>query len=248
MTYFNTLMVKSSKIYHSSIWCCLFLAVHLHGQGPFAFHKNVDGPFLALGLGTNIGGYALARQNKPFTADQLSPLPVFNGPAIDRTATRYWSSRAELTSNILFGASAILPAVVSLRSKQWGINATMGLEALMLTNGLTQLTKNSFRRTRPYVYNAAAPYDLKLESDARRSFISGHTSVSTTACFFGATLFQHYYPKSRLRPWVWAGAAVLPAGVGLARIRAGKHFPTDVLAGYAVGALCGWLVPKLHLR
>jgi membrane-associated phospholipid phosphatase len=231
-----------------SICCCLLLIVQLHGQGPFTFRKGVDGPFLVLGLGANIGGYALARQNEPFAAAQLSPLPVFNGPAIDRSATRRWSSRANLASNILFCSSAILPAVVTIRTKEWGINSMMGVETLLLTNGLTQLVKNTSRRTRPYVYNADAPFDQKLKTDARQSFFSGHTSVSTAACFFGATLFQHYYPESRLKPWVWAGAVVLPASVGLMRIRAGKHFPTDVLAGYATGALCGWLVPRLHLR
>ena len=30
------------------------------------------------------------------------------------------------------------------------------------------------------------------------------------------------------------------------RVRAGKHFLTDVIAGYAVGATIGILVPHLH--
>jgi membrane-associated phospholipid phosphatase len=38
------------------------------------------------------------------------------------------------------------------------------------------------------------------------------------------------------------------AAVGGLRIAAGKHFPTDILAGAAVGSLVGYLVPRLHLR
>jgi membrane-associated phospholipid phosphatase len=30
------------------------------------------------------------------------------------------------------------------------------------------------------------------------------------------------------------------------RLRALEHFPTDVLVGFGVGALCGILVPELH--
>lgn len=33
---------------------------------------------------------------------------------------------------------------------------------------------------------------------------------------------------------------------GVLRIVSGRHFTTDVLAGAALGALTGWLVPKWH--
>ena len=48
------------------------------------------------------------------------------------------------------------------------------------------------------------------------------------------------------------GEAALAGGLGLTRfvaaerIRAGKHFPTDVLTGAAVGAAVGSLLPHLH--
>ena len=44
---------------------------------------------------------------------------------------------------------------------------------------------------------------------------------------------------------MWVAAAV-PAVVAYFRIRAGKHFLTDNLVGYAVGATVGVLVPRLH--
>ena len=33
---------------------------------------------------------------------------------------------------------------------------------------------------------------------------------------------------------------------GWLRVRAGRHYPTDVLAGAALGTFIGWLVPRLH--
>jgi membrane-associated phospholipid phosphatase len=38
----------------------------------------------------------------------------------------------------------------------------------------------------------------------------------------------------------------MPLTTGLMRYKAGKHFWTDVLIGYAVGALVGVGVPALH--
>ncbi|MEM9023429.1 MAG: phosphatase PAP2 family protein, partial [Bacteroidota bacterium] len=40
----------------------------------------------------------------------------------------------------------------------------------------------------------------------------------------------------------------VPATTGLMRVLAGKHFPTDVITGYAVGGAIGFLVPHLHRK
>jgi undecaprenyl-diphosphatase len=49
------------------------------------------------------------------------------------------------------------------------------------------------------------------------------------------------------RPWLTlAGGTMLTAFVGYERIRAGAHFPTDVIAGTMAGAAVGVLVPHLH--
>ena len=75
-----------------------------------------------------------------------------------------------------------------------------------------------------------------------------HTSLSAAGSFFAARVFSDYYPDSKWKPVVWGAAVAIPAVTGYLRVRGGRHFPTDVIAGYAVGALAGWGVPALHKR
>ena len=52
--------------------------------------------------------------------------------------------------------------------------------------------------------------------------------------------------NSKLKPMVWSLCAALPVLTGVLRYKAGKHYWTDVLVGYVVGAAIGVAVPYLH--
>jgi len=98
-------------------------------------------------------------------------------------------------------------------------------EALALTLGVTEGLKALVGRHRP-----------EGSSDTA-SFPSGHTAMA----FCAATLIERNCgPKLGLLAY---GVATL---TGLSRIEAGKHFPTDVLAGAAIGTLIAGLVDALH--
>ena len=67
-----------------------------------------------------------------------------------------------------------------------------------------------------------------------------------TAATAYTVTFWLRHPES---PWRWlvlglAGVAGLT--VGLLKIRAGYHFPTDIAAGAVVGVSVGTLIPLLH--
>lgn len=69
------------------------------------------------------------------------------------------------------------------------------------------------------------------------SFPSGHTSRSFAAA---ATLEKRYGWK------VGLPAHVVAAFVGVARVKADKHFVHDVIAGAAIGEASGWLFTSKH--
>jgi membrane-associated phospholipid phosphatase len=87
-----------------------------------------------------------------------------------------------------------------------------------------------------------------MDSDSQRSFFAGHTAATATASFFAAKVFSDFNPDSKARPYVWAAAAAVPAAVGYMRLRAGRHFLTDNLLGYGIGAGVGILIPQLHKK
>jgi hypothetical protein len=50
-----------------------------------------------------------------------------------------------------------------------------------------------------------------MESDARKSFFSGHASMTACNTFFAAKIWSDMHPNSKLKPWVWTAAAAVPA-------------------------------------
>jgi membrane-associated phospholipid phosphatase len=103
------------------------------------------------------------------------------------------------------------------------------------------------RRPRPLTYNPLVPTSEKTGTGKSNSFFSGHTSFSSAATFFMAKVYTDYH---HIRGWnrilAYTIAAVPPALVGYYRMRAGKHFKTDVMLGFLVGATSGIIVPELH--
>ena len=134
-----------------------------------------------------------------------------------------------------------------MRKDAFDISLIYG-ETLFFTVGLTIITKNTAHRIRPLVYNSNFSLEDKMTKNARFSFFSGHASVVAASSFFTAKVFSDYHPDSKWKPWVWGAAITFPAITGYLRVRAGKHFPTDVMTGYAVGALVGYFVPHIHKR
>jgi membrane-associated phospholipid phosphatase len=62
-----------------------------------------------------------------------------------------------------------------------------------------------------------------------------------------AKVMSDYHPElGNKKYWLYAAALVPPAFVGIYRIKALKHFPTDVIMGTAVGAAVGILIPHFH--
>ena len=103
---------------------------------------------------------------------------------------------------------------------------TSVIEAVGLTYGL----KHTFNRHRPY--EKYPDLIRPIEPENSPSFPSGHTA----AAFSLATSLSITYPKW----YVIAPSALWACGVGLSRINQGVHYPSDVIAGAAIGIGCAF--------
>lgn len=236
---------------------CFLFATPLKAQmtapltSPYGLSWKLDAPMLGTSIGLNTSYFLLKRRLPPLTEPQILALRRDDVWAFDRSPTYNWSPRAAHASDGLMFFAIASPALLLLDPNVRRDAPKVGFMAFQtfaLTTGITNLTKVLVRRTRPYVYNPNAPMAKKMEGDARLSFFSGHTSVSASMSFFTAKVYHDYNPTSRARPYIWATAALVPAVTGFLRWRAGKHYITDIVVGYAVGALVGIGVPELHRR
>ncbi len=99
----------------------------------------------------------------------------------------------------------------------------------------TYALKYIIKRPRPYI---TYPDINALDTEGSPSFPSGHTS----AAFGLATSLSLNYPKWYVivPSFAWAGLT------GYSRMYLGVHYPTDVLAGAALGAGTAWLGWKVN--
>lgn len=116
------------------------------------------------------------------------------------------------------------------------------LAAVTLGAGLTHLLKVGVARPRP---------DLALSppgASATSSFPSGHAANATVVYMTAGALLARGLRRTRLKVYVVGLAAVLAAAVGISRIYMGVHWPTDVFAGWTLGAswgLVAWILERV---
>jgi undecaprenyl-diphosphatase len=169
--------------------------------------EMLEGETLALDLRVRAATHAIA---SPGLTHALRVVSLAGGPSV------------------LAPLGAVLTAVFLWH--RWWRGAIVLLVAMVGAGLLDTALKLAFQRTRPTPY-----FGYPLPDSY--SFPSGHALFAF--CFFtaGAALLAPRLQHPALRWLVRGVALILVLAIGFSRIYLGVHYPSDVLAGYAVGLL-----------
>jgi membrane-associated phospholipid phosphatase len=216
-------------------------------DGPaYVVRPEVDVP-VVVAAGAVSAGWMLRGELPPAYCSPLCDSRRVN--AIDRAAAGgyrpQWSTVSDI--GVVLTAGGALGTLIFAEGPKAGLNdATIVGETVLLGLATSVVSNTGTGRPRPYMYSTLAPLELRIRGDGALSFFSGHT---TTAAALSVSLYSTLRRVPSLRPyagWALVGGATLVSLVGIGRIAGGNHFPTDVLAGAAVGTAYGILVPALH--
>jgi len=154
----------------------------------------------------------------------------------DRSLQSRYSSLPAGVSDVLLLVTLATPVLTSFAQ---GVNfqlANRGIvysESLALNFALNSLVKVVAARPRPYTYALEGP--PVSGRDRYMSFYSGHSSISFGAAVTGSYLFAEAEPALGFRYAFWGGELFLAAMTANLRLRAGKHYYSDVIVGALVG-------------
>jgi len=127
-----------------------------------------------------------------------------------------------------------LSLLLLLIPKQRKLGLTCGVSLIFDLLSVNLFIKKVAARVRPYEVIEGLTKIIGEQSDY--SFPSGHTAAS----FAVATVLLMRAPKKLSIPML-----VLACLISLSRLYVGVHYPTDIIGGVIIGAICGILAVYL---
>lgn len=235
-------------------------AQHNPGDSLGVYHVNrwASGGVALLGAYTNFEGLSRVKDKPRLTKPELNQLMTNSISRLNQSGLKQDPGKreqAQRVSDILMYGTASVPFLLLLDGKvkkDYLDVALLYLETVALTSNLytySPLGPTFVDRYRPLAFYEEVPLEERQSGNMRNSFYSGHVATTAMGGFFLAKVLHDYHPEWGSRRWLLFGAASLPtATVAWLRVRALKHFPSDVLAGGLIGAGMGILIPELHRK
>lgn len=205
----------------------------------------------AIGLAALIGGFSMIADEMvegdtlPFDqwvlllfrnpADAADPL----GPPWVEEAVRDITALGSFSVLIILVTITVLYLMLSGKARTaWFVTGAVVSGAIVST-----LLKTVFNRTRPDIADVTRVFTA--------SFPSGHATTSAVVYLTLGALLASSTPYHRLKALYLGTAIFLTVLIGITRLYLGVHYPTDVAAGWLLGAawalLC-WAAYHLWLR
>lgn len=205
---------------------------------------------------TDFYGHHLHSKKDPIPLAELNTLDQTSVNGFDRRVFDYSSSfrdKAVAASDVGMYGSAFLPLLLfadrEIRRDWSDVIILFFKSELIGTNLYTWGGPMLQDRFRPITYFSEIPIEERMKNLNRNSFFSGHASTTATATFFVAKVYSDYHPELGTKKYLFFAAAALPPiAVAYYRMRALRHFPSDVILGTIVGSAAGILVPHYHKK
>ncbi|HZG57449.1 phosphatase PAP2 family protein [Paenibacillus sp.] len=177
---------------------------------------------LPIALFLLLGGALDAPGVARFDAAAGEALRGLRGPAADALARAFDAAG----STVGFAAATLLLAVLFALMGR-GRDAILTVAATAGAWGVNTLAKNAYERARP-----AAETLFAADGYA---FPSGNATIGIALFGFAAIVLVTAASSAAARAAILAVAAILTLLMGVTRIYAGVHYPTDIVGGYFIG-------------
>ena len=171
----------------------------------------------------------LALRNSDDLSDPIGPL---------------WVEELGRDFTALGGVGVLTLLTLSVAGYLWLIGKVRAMLLVLgaIGSGLlvSTLLKQGFDRPRPDL----VPHDSLVYT---ASFPSGHSMMSAITYLTLAALLARVLPNRATKVYFLGLAVLVTIGVGVSRVYLGVHWPSDVLAGWAVGAswaMLFWLIAR----
>lgn len=144
----------------------------------------------------------------------------------------------------LGGVGVLTLITISVAGYLWLVGKVRAMVLVLgaIGSGLlaSSVLKEAFDRTRPDL----VPHDSLVYT---ASFPSGHSMMAAVTYLTLAALLARFQRGRAAKVYFLVLAVIVTMGVGISRVYLGVHWPSDVLAGWAVGAswaLLFWLLAR----
>jgi membrane-associated phospholipid phosphatase len=246
------------RLVHLSI-LILYLSTVTAQEREFPYSRSEkDWIIVSAALASTISSeFLLDERKEELTISEIEALKRNTVNKFDRNATYNWSPSAGNFSDVPYRIMPFLPMALGIplaKNKKWNDAFTLGLiysEVFFLTKVITGITKTLAGRTRPYLYNTDFTSEERFAfqdeaPNATTSFFSGHSSVTFAFAVLLSKTYTDIYGKNIWSKIIWVTSLSAATATAWARVEAGVHYPTDVIAGAIVGSAIGYFIPELH--